>query len=249
MKTALVFPPQWFPSQPYLALPTLKGYLEKMGHEADQFDFNLETYDTFLTKDYLEQCVGKIRQRLDAPAYTPEENEVKTVYRQILGDRGFLDSVLEGVEDAKDAMRDEDMFFQFPVYKQAYTTLKIAMKLISYAHFPSRIDLESFFMQGNPEEHLEGILAATADRTTNPYLSLFEEQFMGRTDWGQYGVLGISIIHVGQVIAGLTLAPYDARALSQPARGCRRQCLHSAHRYPGQQTDFVRTVFPQPDSV
>lgn len=59
MKTALVFPPQWFPSQPYLALPTLKGYLEKMGHEADQFDFNLETYDTFLTKNYLAQCVEK----------------------------------------------------------------------------------------------------------------------------------------------------------------------------------------------
>ncbi len=206
MKTALVFPPQWFPSQPYLALPTLKGYLEKMGHEADQFDFNLETYDTFLTHDYLSQCVEKIKQRLNAPAYTAEDNEVKNVYRQILGDRGFLDSVLHGVEDAKDAMRDEEMFFQFPVYKQAYTTLKIAMKLVSYAHFPSRVDLESFFMQGNPEEHLGGILSATVDRVTNPYLSLFEDQFMNRADWNDYGVLGISIIHVGQVIAGLTLA-------------------------------------------
>lgn len=206
MKTALVFPPQWFPSQPYLALPTLKGYLEKHGHEADQFDFNIESYDTFLTRSYLEECVGKIRQRLNAPAYTAEENEVKGVYRQILGDTEFLESVLNGVEDAKDALRDEEMFFQFPVYKQAYTTLKIAMKLVSYAHFPSRIDLESFFMEGNPEEHLAGILKATEDRVANPYRSLFEERFLGRTDWNQYGVLGISIIHVGQVIAGLTLA-------------------------------------------
>ena len=45
MKTAFVFPPQWYPRHPYLALPTLKAYLESKGHEVDQFDFNVESYD------------------------------------------------------------------------------------------------------------------------------------------------------------------------------------------------------------
>ena len=45
MKTALIFPPQWFPSQPYLALPTLTAYLQHHGHAVDQFDFNIESYE------------------------------------------------------------------------------------------------------------------------------------------------------------------------------------------------------------
>lgn len=206
MKTALVFPPQWFPSQPYLALPTLKGYLEKHGHPVDQFDFNIESYDIFLSRSYLEQCVETIRQRLSAPAYTAEENQVKEVYRQILSDPPFLDSILGGVEGAKEALRTEDLFFQFPVYKRAFTTLKIAMKLISYAHHPSRLDLDSFFMEGKKEDNLDGILTATQDAPANPYHGLFNDRFLHRARWQDYGVLGISLIHVGQIIPGLTLA-------------------------------------------
>ncbi len=206
MKTALIFPPQWFPSQPYLALPTLSAFLQDRGHEADQFDFNIESYDIFLSRDYLEECLDKIRHRLDRPAYSPEDNEIKNVYREILGDTEFVESILNGVGDAKQALRTEELFFQFPVYKRAYTTLKVAMQLISYAHFPSRIDLESFFMRGNPEENLQGILQATADPIANPYLTLFESRLLDRVPWNEYGLAGISIIHVGQVIAGLTLA-------------------------------------------
>lgn len=206
MKTALIFPPQWYPSQPYLALPTLAAYLQSKGHEVDCFDFNVESYDLFLSRGYLDQCVDKIRQRLSAPARSREESEVKQVYRQILGDTEYLDSILAGVEEAKGVLRNEELFFQFPVYKKAYTTLKVAMKLISYAHFPSRIDLESFFMAGTPEESLLGIMAATADPVRNPYLALYENHLLSAVPWEEYGLLGISIIHVGQVIPGLTLA-------------------------------------------
>lgn len=205
MKTTLIFPPQWYPSQPYLALPTLKAYLESKGHEVDQFDFNIECYEVFLSHEYLTHCVEIVRQRLSAPAYTADEQEVKTVYRDILADTGFLDSVFKEVEDAKNVMRDEERFFQFDTYKKAYTTLKVAMKLISYAHFPSRLDLDSFFMMENPEENLSGILSATADTVRNPFIHMYEEHLLGKVNWNDYGLVGISIIHIGQVIPGLTL--------------------------------------------
>jgi hypothetical protein len=206
MKSALVFPPQWFPSQPYLALPTLKGYLEARGHEVDQYDFNIESYDTFLSREYLTRCVEIIRTRLSEPAWSAEEQEVKTVYRQILSDPDYLESVFAEVGEAKEVLRTEELFFQFPMYKKAFTTLKIAMKLISYAHFPSRIDLESFFMLGTPEESLDGILTATTDPIRNPYISMYEDYLCPKVSWEEYGLVGISIIHVGQVIPGLTLA-------------------------------------------
>ncbi len=206
MKSALVFPPQWYPSQPYLALPTLAAYLKSKGHPVDQFDFNIETYQLFLSRDYLQHCVETIRARLAQPAYSPEEQEVKAVYKQILSDPGYLESVLSEVDEALDVLRTEELFFQFPLYKKAYTTLKIAMKLVSYAHFPSRIDLEGFFMQGTPEEHLPGILSATRDAVRNPFLGVYRDHLLPKIGWQDYGLVGISIIHVGQVIPGLTLA-------------------------------------------
>ena len=206
MKTALLFPPQWYPSQPYLALPTLKAHLEAKGHEVDQFDFNIESYEIFLSRDYLTICVEIVRQRMSSPAHTTDEQEVKSVYRDILTDTGFLDSVLNEVEDAKNVLRDEERFFQFETYKKAYTTLKIAMKLISYAHYPSRLDLDSFFMMGNPEENLSGILSATADTVRNPFIRMYEDYLINKVSWNDYGLVGLSIIHIGQVIPGLTMA-------------------------------------------
>ena len=206
MKSALIFPPQWYPSQPYLALPTLKAYLENKGHTVDQFDFNIESYEIFLSRDYLTRCVEIIRHRLKQPAYTQSDQEVQAVYRQILSDPNYLESIYSEIEDAANVLRDEEQFFQFPVYKKAYTTLKIAMKLISFAHHPSRIDLESFFMEETPEENLDGIVSATADGVRNPFLALYEDHLLAQVPWEEYGLAGISIIHVGQVIPGLTLA-------------------------------------------
>ena len=78
------------------------------------------------------------------------------------------------VERAKNVLRSEELFFQFPIYKQAYTVLKIAMQLVSFAHFPTRLDLESLYMEGVPEDHLPGILDATQDPIRNPYYDLFQ---------------------------------------------------------------------------
>ena len=206
MRTALVFPPQWYPSQPYLALPTLKAYLETKGHEVDQFDFNVEIYDLFLSRNYLEHCVDKIQSRLIKPVKSYEDREAEPVHRQILEDTSYLETILSEINDAKQVLRDEERFFQFDEYKNAYTTLKVAMQLISYAHYPSKIDLDSFFMKGNPEENLQGILEATQDSIKNPFLELYKNNLLKKLDLDRYGLVGIAIIHAGQVIPGLTLA-------------------------------------------
>ena len=206
MKVALLFPPQWYPSQPYLALPTLKAHLESRGHEVDQFDLNIECYDIFLSRKYLEHCTKIIRKRIDDPTRATEDQEVRPVYKDILSDTAFLQSILNEVEDAKNVLKDENRFFQFDTYSKAYTNLKIAMQLISYAHHPSRVDLDSFFMQGNPEENLSGILIATEDTVRNPFLHIFENHLIPKIPWNDYGIVGLSIIHIGQVIPGLTLA-------------------------------------------
>ena len=45
MKVMLIYPPDWFPSEPYLSLPSLTAVLRQAGHTVIQKDINLEMYD------------------------------------------------------------------------------------------------------------------------------------------------------------------------------------------------------------
>ena len=46
---------------PYLALPVLTAVLRSHGIEVIQRDLNLETYDTVLSRPYLEQSLQRLR--------------------------------------------------------------------------------------------------------------------------------------------------------------------------------------------
>src|SRR5437867_103334 len=50
MRTMLLFPPTWHPSQPYLSLPSLTGFLKQEGvTDAIQRDLGIEVLDSFLS--------------------------------------------------------------------------------------------------------------------------------------------------------------------------------------------------------
>ncbi|MCA9454399.1 MAG: hypothetical protein KC584_17515, partial [Nitrospira sp.] len=52
-KTMLLFPPEWVPTAPYLALPSLTAVLRSYGHEVVQKDVNIEMYDWFFSDTFL----------------------------------------------------------------------------------------------------------------------------------------------------------------------------------------------------
>ena len=52
-KVMLLFPPEWVPTAPYLALPSLTAVLREAGHHVIQRDINIEMYDHFFTTEFL----------------------------------------------------------------------------------------------------------------------------------------------------------------------------------------------------
>ena len=53
MKVSLLFPPTWHPSQPYLSLPSLTGFLAQAGvTNVTQRDLGIELLDEVVTKSY-----------------------------------------------------------------------------------------------------------------------------------------------------------------------------------------------------
>ena len=62
MKVMLLMPPNWTPTMPHLALPTLTAYLRGHGVEVIQRDLNLEVFDEILTRNYLpREAVERFR--------------------------------------------------------------------------------------------------------------------------------------------------------------------------------------------
>src|SRR5579885_3836341 len=64
-KVMLVYPPDWYPSEPYLSLPTLTSVLRAAGHTVIQKDVNLEMYDWYFSEDFLKRVLRKVPQQLD----------------------------------------------------------------------------------------------------------------------------------------------------------------------------------------
>src|SRR5215217_6417719 len=62
MKVMLLFPPNWNPAMPHLALPTLTAFLRAQGIEVIQRDLNIEVFDEVLTRRHLERALAQLRR-------------------------------------------------------------------------------------------------------------------------------------------------------------------------------------------
>ena len=65
MKVMLIFPPDWFPSEPYLSLPSLTSVLRQAGHTVIQKDINCEMWDWYFSEDFLKKVLRRVPQQLD----------------------------------------------------------------------------------------------------------------------------------------------------------------------------------------
>ena len=65
-KVMLIFPPEWVPTAPYLALPSLTAVLRQNGIEVVQKDISVEAFDHYFTRDFIEFVSGRIARRLSA---------------------------------------------------------------------------------------------------------------------------------------------------------------------------------------
>ena len=63
-KVLLLFPPEWVPTAPYLALPSITAVLRQNGIAVVQKDINVEMYDMFFSRSFLEHVSGRIAHEL-----------------------------------------------------------------------------------------------------------------------------------------------------------------------------------------
>ncbi len=196
MKVVLLFPPNWTPSMPYLALPSLAAYLRPRGIEVIQRDLNAEVFDHVLTADYLRRAL----RRLDRQPPRPDGPSAD----QVAWARAYGPAIARRVEAAKALIRS-DAFYDGPQSLPAFETILAALRLASLPYSPSSLELQSYHSAYRPDVS-RSILRGVDDRARNMFVEIFEESVLPDLRHEDPDVVGISIPCVNQIVAAMTLA-------------------------------------------
>ena len=175
MKTLLIFPAQWYPTQPYLSTPYLTAFLQNKGWEVSQRDFNIESYDHFLSAPLLRQAEELMRGWQESlKAQNSLSIKEKSTLDVLSMGLKFSGRIIDGVEEAKSVMRTPERFFDFEAYQQADMVIKSALKLVSDAYAPAIFSLSTFESGTRAEESTRKAHETTRDIATTPFINLYE---------------------------------------------------------------------------
>ncbi len=208
-KVMLVFPPDWYPSEPYLSLPTLTAFLREAGHEVIQKDVNLEMYDWFFSADFLRKVLKKVPQQLDRLkkiAKTRDLTDAEVELQLALCDctRSRIGELTEKAEEAKRIVRTPE-FYDSEKLEWAIAVFREVTATISLVYAPARICMPPMETDLSYKLFMSSeVLDAVHDTQVNVYRDVFEQILKPAIVAEQPDVIGISIVLRQQLFSSMT---------------------------------------------
>ncbi len=208
-KTMLLFPPEWVPTAPYLALPSLTAVLRSFGHQVVQKDVNIEMYDWFFSDTFLIWVKLRMDQQRRGLNERAARNELTELERDRLNCLIAQDAVdvmelAEQAVDAKSIVRGE-AFYDAEKLEWALNTFRDVMKFISAAYFPASL---VFYPMESNLGYRSGVsrevLAFIEDETVNVYRDVCRQLVLPAIYKEHPEVVGISVGTQMQLLAGMT---------------------------------------------
>ena len=209
LKTMLLFPPEWVPTAPYLALPSLTSVLRHHGHEVVQKDVNIEMYELFFSDVFLIWVNARMVQRqrvLEAKAQREGLSKRETDQLARLDEALALDvmDLAANAEEAKRINRSED-FYDADKLEWALNVFRDVMRYISAAYYPASLvyyPMESHL--GYRPGVSRDVLACLDDEQVNVYRDVCRQLVLSAVSKERPDVVGVSIGTKMQLIAGFT---------------------------------------------
>jgi len=203
MNVLLCFPPNWTPTMPHLALPTLTAYLRQAGVSVTQRDLNLELFDEILTQPYMQRAASQLR-RIYGPDGTRKPQDQKAAPRQqVQWALNHCSTVATKVESAKEVIRSE-AFFDGPIGRSAFETVMDCLEIASLPFYPASLELQNYTAAA-PVDNSRELLELVRDPRRNIFLDLYKRVVMPDIEREQPDIVGISIPSMPQMLAGMTL--------------------------------------------
>lgn len=224
MKVLLLYPPQWTPNSPYLALPLLAAQLRKKGFATEIKDLNIEFFNRILKKNNLRVCLdagkrfceefGKTvaEKYPDAEQnfgkYSLKEQTRLLKYKMIaefFAAEKNPDAVVEDAEYAVSVLKSKERFYDPEELFAAKKTIQKALRIASMPYYPNEMIYDNYF--GNPVMKLdwENIDVQCKDREVNMFLEFFEEKAAEIAE-KEYDLICITMPDLSQLIPAFTLS-------------------------------------------
>ena len=211
MKILLLFPPDWLPSEPYLSLPALTSVLRPAGHKVIQKDINVEMYDMFFSRPFLEQVSDRITGELNHLIHVEKQRaldeEESTLKVQLLESTPeVLSQLSSDAEEAKEILRGES-FYDIDKLEWATNTLHQTMARISLGYYPAQICFPPIETDLAYKPFMSSeILEAMDDDQINVYRDVYRQLIAPVMKKEKPGMVGISIVQQKQIIPTFTFS-------------------------------------------
>ena len=220
LKTMLLFPPEWVPTAPYLALPSLTAVLRAEGHEVIQRDINIEMYDLFFSDTFLIWVMARMSMQLrglEAKEMSVGLTDREADQKAVLEAKSAVDVMeLAGrAMKAKRIVRSEE-FYDADKLESSLNTFREVMQYISAAYYPASIVF--YPMESNlgyrPGVSKE-VFACLDDEQVNVYRDVCRQLVLPLVERERPDVVGVSIGTQMQLLAGLTFCRMIKEAFPQ----------------------------------
>ncbi|HWF62476.1 MAG TPA: radical SAM protein [Nitrospira sp.] len=209
MKVMLIFPPDWYPSEPYLSLPSLTAVLRQAGHTVIQKDINCEMWDWYFSEEFLKKVLRRVPQQLDRLRKLAKKRDLAEWEMDVqlaLCDvsRPRMEKLIRDAEEAKHIVRNEK-FYDIDKLEWAIQVFREVTSLISLVYAPARICMPPMETDLSYKPYVSAeVMDAVQDEQVNVYRDVFDHLIKPVIQTEQPDVVGISIVLQQQMFSTMT---------------------------------------------
>lgn len=216
MKGLLIFPPQWYPGNPYTALPLLQGRLREAGFDVSVSDLNIRFYNDILTYENVLSSFKRAREETEnEQSDSPDSLHIDALNKFLSShSESEISAVAAEIGHAITVHKTTELFYDANKLFKARRTLFSALDIVSLPYAPHGV---SFFNCGDSRwaQGFEKIDSVCSGREKNLffdyYTSHFDSVITGDADY-----FIITVADMTQLIASFTLARLIKKRLGRP---------------------------------
>ena len=196
------------PSQPFLSLPSLQGFLKNKGVENVSIrDLNIETMDILLSSEKVKETLATIEERLNGGReFVSHEENPEEVSSRLNWAREVIEreNMVQNVEWAKSTLKSQS-FYEIDDYVESWKIIDRWLQAFGMLYYPSEISIADNSMRYSVYSSVDVLKAVNCEHE-NPYHDLFNDHIVDSMMKEDPDLVGISVTATSQVMPAFTLA-------------------------------------------
>jgi radical SAM superfamily enzyme YgiQ (UPF0313 family) len=255
MQHLLLHPPLADPTQPFLSLPTLKGWLRAHGHDARVIDLNIEAAHWLFEPTVLDDLGRRIGSRfVDLNRQQELSFHEQRQYRLLVEARPKIEHAIGGEISPITVFQTRELFYDPAQYSLARRKVEGLFEALSAAHYPYRFSFNHAAHAVVPWSL--DLLDRYCSERRSPFAAFYERHFATADEWdwsngsgppadpSDAAFIGISVVFPSQIPEALYLCRFLRQRAPTAFLALGGPCIHQVvvHMEPALQARMLAYV-------